>query len=480
MNDGKNVKKVVTNFIWRFLERAGAQIVQFIVSIILARLLDPSEYGTVALVVVIANVLQVFVDSGFGNALIQKKEVDELDYSSVFVTNLFMCLSMYALTFFAAPYIGIFFENEKIVPVIRVLCITIVISGFKNVQQAYISRNLLFKKFFIATIVGTIISAFLGVLCAYRGMGIWALVIQRLSNLAIDTFILWLIVKWRPKLAFSLSRVKALFGFGYKLMLSSLIDTVYNNIRQFLIGKIYSEDQLAYYNQGNQYPAVLAITVNTSIDGVLFPVLSQSQDNKEALKGMLRRSIQISTFFLAPIMLGLAAVSDNLISVLLTDKWILASPFLKIFCLAYLFYPINTANLSAINAQGRSDIFLKLEIIKKIVGTFIIVISIQYGVFAIAIGELISSLICQVINAFPNRKLLDYSYLEQIKDIFPNLFNAIIMFIVTSFFSNCTETGVLNLLIQIFIGIIVYLCIIVLTKNESLRYILDKIRVIKA
>ena len=468
-------KNIVDNFIWRFLERAGAQIVQFVVSIILARILNPSEYGTVALVVVIANVLQVFVDSGFGNALIQKKKVDNLDYSSVFIANVILCISLYILTFIFAPFVSDFFNNPQLTSVMRVLCLTIVISGFKNVQQAYISRNMMFKKFFFATIIGTVASAILGVWCAYKGLGIWALVVQRLTNLTIDTVLLWIIVDWKPELKFSFERIKELFGFGYKLLLSSFIDTIYNNIRQIIIGKIYSEDDLAYYNQGNQYPAVLAITINTSIDGVLFPVLSKAQDNKEVLKNMLRRSIQISTFFLAPVMLGLAGISDNLICILLTEKWIRASFFLKIFCVSYLLYPINTANLGAINAQGRSDIFLKLEIIKKTIGFGIIMVSLRYGVVAIALGELVTSLLCQIINALPNRKLLKYSYWEQMRDILPNIINAVIMFLIISMLSECTNMKILNLFIQIIVGIIVYFILCVLEKNESFHYLVKKL-----
>lgn len=469
-------EKIISNFIWRFLERTGAQIVQFVVSIVIARLLTPNEYGTVALVVVIANVLQVFVDSGLANSLIQKKEVDDLDFSSVFYTNIALCLLIYTITFALAPLIGSFYNNVELVPVIRVLCLTIVISGFKNVQQAYVSRNLMFKKFFWATIIGTIVSAICGVGLAYGGYGIWALVAQRLLNLGIDTFMLWIFVKWRPKKIFSINRVKVLFGFGYKLMLSSLIDTVYNNIRQIIIGKVYSEDDLAFYNQGNQYPAVLALTINNSIDGVLFPVLSQMQDDSSRLKDVLRRSIQVATFFLAPIMLGIAAVGNNMIKLLLTEKWLPAVPYLQLFCVMYMFYPIHTANLSAINAQGRSDIFLKLEIVKKTIGIALIFFTLKRGVFVIAIGELVASFIGQIINVYPNKKLLGYSYVQQMIDIFPNIINAFIMFVISWLFRNTFESTVLNLFVQVGFGIVTYFCLIILTKNKTYYYVLEKLK----
>lgn len=312
-NKSKNVKIITSNLIWRFMERAGAQIVQFVVSIILARILSPNDYGTVALIVVIANIFQVFVDSGLGNALIQKKDADDIDFSSVFCLNICFCILLYIILYFSAPLVALFYGNPQLTSLTRVLCLTVVISGVKNVQQAYISRTLQFKKFFFATLVGTVSSALIGIYMAYSGYGVWSLVIQRVANLGIGTVMLWIMVKWRPQLCFSFHRIKTLFGFGWKLMVSSLIDTVYVNLRQIFIGKLYSEKDLAYYNQGNQYPNVLANMLNTSIDGVIFPVMSQEQNDKIRLKNMARRSIKTATFILAPVMIGIAAVGPNLI-----------------------------------------------------------------------------------------------------------------------------------------------------------------------
>ena len=399
-------KSVIGNFIWRFAERCGAQLVTFIVSIVLARILDPKDYGTIALVTVFTTILQVFVDSGLGTALIQKKDADDLDFSSVFYFNFIVCIILYVGMFIAAPYIALFYKDTTLTPVIRVISLTIVISGVKGIQQAYVSKNMLFKRFFFSTIGGTIFSAVLGIAMAYMGYGVWALVAQQLSNTAIDTLILWLTVKWRPKKMFSYERLKGLFSFGWKLLISSLLDTAYNNLRNLIIGKLYSSSDLAFYNQGEKFPKVIVMNINASIDSVLLPTMSVEQDNPERIKQMTRRAIKTSTYVMAPLMMGLAFCAEPIVRLVLTDKWIFCIPFLRIFCITYMFWPVHTANLNAINAMGRSDWFLRLEIIKKIVGLAILLSTMWFGVMAMAYSLLLSSVLSQIINSWPNRKLL--------------------------------------------------------------------------
>ena len=374
--------KVVSNFLWRFLERCGAQGVTFIVSIVLARLLDPSVYGTIALVTVFTIIMQVFVDSGMGNALIQKKNADDLDFSSVFWFNIAMCSVLYLIMFISAPFIASFYNKPELTPVVRVLSLILIISGIKNVQQAYVSRNMLFKRFFFSTLGGTIGAAVVGITMAYLGYGVWALVAQMLFNAAVDTTILWITVKWRPKKQFSLQRLKGLFSFGWKLLVSSLIDAVYNQARQLIIGRMYSSSDLAQYNQGKKFPELIVTNINTSIDSVLLPTLSKAQDAPSVVKSMTRRAIKTSTYIMMPFMVGLAVCAEPLVSLILTDKWLPCVPFLRIFCFSFAFYPIHTANLNAIKALGRSDLFLKLEIIKKVVG-IIAILSTMWIIFTI-------------------------------------------------------------------------------------------------
>ena len=449
-------ENILSNFLWRFAERCGAQFVSLIVSIVLARLLSPDDYGIIALITVFTTILQVFVDSGLGTALIQKKNADELDFSSVFYFNIVMCIILYGIMFLISPAIALFYGESKLTPVIRVLSLTIVIAGLKGIQQAYISRNMLFKKFFFATIGGTVISAIIGIGMAYTGYGVWALVIQQLSNSIIDTIILWITVRWRPKFCFSWNRLKGLFSFGWKLLVSALLDTGYNSLSNLIIGKIYSPSQLAYYNQGDKYPNVIVTNINSSIDSVLLPALSSEQDNVDKVKIMTRRAIKISIFLMAPLMMGIVFASENIVKVTLTDKWLPCVFFLRVFCFVYMFWPIHTANLNAINALGHSEIFLKLEIIKKIIGLVGLIISMNISVRAMAYNALFVSFVSQVINSWPNKKLLKYGYIEQMRDVIPSILLALLMGICISFINLFPAKIYMILSIQILVGAIIY------------------------
>ena len=470
------IENIASNFIWRFAERCGAQLVSFLVSVVLARILAPEDYGTIALVTVFTAILQVFVDSGLGTALIQKKDADDLDFSSVFYFNFAMCLVLYAGMFIVAPYIAIFYEDMTLTPVIRVLSLTIVISGVKGIQQASVSRNMLFKRFFFSTIGGTIFSAFLGIGLAFSGYGVWALVAQQLSNTMIDTLILWITVKWRPQKEFSLKRLRTLFSYGWKLLASSLLDTVYNNLRNLIIGKMYSSADLAYYNQGDKFPKIIVTNINTSIDSVLLPTMSNEQDDRKRIKSMTRRAIKTSTYVMAPLMMGLAFCAESIVKIVLTDKWLPCVPFLRLFCISYMFWPVHTANLNAIKAMGRSDWFLKLEIVKKIVGLFFLLSSMWFGVMAMAYSLLLSSILSQVINAWPNRQLLGYGYLEQVRDFAPGILLAVGMGIGVYFIGFLPLPTIITLVIQIIAGAAIYIVASALLKLEEFEYLVGMIK----
>lgn len=472
----KENRVVFSNLIWRFAERCGAQIVTLIVSIVLARILLPEDYGTISLITVFTTILQVFVDSGLGTALIQKKDADDLDFSSVFYFNFVVCLILYSGMFVAAPYIAFFYNNVSLTPVIRVISLTIIVSGVKGIQQAYVSRNMLFKRFFFSTIGGTLFSAAFGIGLAYAGCGVWALVGQQLSNTCIDTFILWMTVKWRPKKMFSWSRLKELLSFGWKMLASTLLDTVYNNIRSLIIGKMYSSSDLAYYNQGRQFPNVIVNNINTSIDSVLLPTMASAQDDRIRVKSMTRRAIKTSTYVMAPLMMGLAFCAEPIVRLVLTEKWLPCVPFLRIFCITYMFYPIHTANLNAIKAMGRSDLFMKLEIAKKLVGMVLLLSTMWFGVMAMAYSLLISSVLGQIINSWPNRKLLNYGYLEQLKDILPGIALAVFMGCCVNLVGLFNLPNFITLLIQIPLGASIYIATSALLQLESFEYLMDMIR----
>jgi len=466
-----NRKSVISNIIWRFLERCGAQGVTFIVSVVLARLLDPSLYGTVALVTVFTAILQVFVDSGMGNALIQKKDADDLDFSSVFYFNFSVCLLLYICMFFAAPLIAAFYNMPDLTPVVRVLSLTLIISGVKNIQQAYVSRNMLFKKFFFATLGGTIGAAVIGIWMAWKGYGVWALVVQNLFNAALDTIILWVTVKWRPKRAFSFKRLKGLFSYGWKLLVSALLDTGYNNVRSLIIGKLYTSADLAFYNRGKQFPNLIVTNINTSIDSVLLPTMSKEQDNMERVRDMTRRAIKTSTFIMMPLMMGLAVCAEPLIRIVLTDKWLPAAFFLRVFCFTFAFYPIHTANLNAIKAMGRSDLFLKLEVIKKIVSISALISTMFISVEAMALALPVTSILGQIINSWPNRKLLDYSYRAQLLDMLPQIGMSLAMGGIVFTIQFLRLPDIATLLIQVPLGALIYIVGSKLLHIDSYEYV---------
>ena len=400
--------KVFTNLIWRFAERIGARLISVVVNLILARLLGTEQFGTVALVLIITDILQVFIESGFGTALIQKKNADDLDFSSVFFFNITACLVLYTLLFALAPWISGLYHKPELLNVIRVVGLILIISGIRNVQQAYVSRNMLFKRFFFATIGGTVCAAVVGIWMAYKGYGVWAYVAQYLVNNLVGTLILWFTVKWRPKAVFSFERLKGLFSFGWKLLASSLLNTISEKLRPMIIGYRYTSADLALYNEGMVFPNLITENVNSSIDSVLLPALSEQQDSQERVRQMTKHAISLSSYIMWPLMFGLFACARPMVSLILGEEWLPCVPFIRIFALYYAMYPIHTANLNAIKAVGRSDIFLKLEIIKRILDFVLVIVTLFISVKAMAFGLLTEGIICLFINSWPNRKLCGY------------------------------------------------------------------------
>lgn len=468
--------KVISSLFWKFAERIGAQGVNLIVSIVLARILAPEEYGIIALVTIFITISNVLIENGFGTALIQKKDADDLDFSSVFYCNIVISVVLYITIFLIAPLISRFYAIEQLTPVLRVLGISVLIAALKSVQHAYVARKMIFKKFFICTLLGTISSAFIGIWMAYNGYGVWALVTQQLANTIIDTIMLWTTVKWRPIWDFSFDRLKSLFKFGWKMLCSGLIDTIYNELYGLTIGKIYNSEQLAYYNRANQFPKIITVNIDGSISSVMLPALSNEQDNKEKVKSMVRRAIKTSSFLLFPMMIGLAVVAEPLIKIILTDKWLPAVPLLQLLCFSYALWPIHTINLQAISAMGRSDIFLRLEIIKKVIGIIALLISCPFGITTMVVMKIITSIISTFINSHPNKKLLNYTYLDQMKDIVPALLASFAMGAIVYIISFIRINIIVRLIIQIVIGILSYITLSYLFKLESLTYIIEMLK----
>lgn len=468
--------EIISSLLWKLMERGGTQGVQFIVQIILARILSPEDYGIMALVTILILLANVFVQSGFNTALIQKKDVDEIDFSSVFYLSLSVASFLYLVLFFASPFIANFFLKPQLKHMIRVLSIILFFGAINSIQNAVISRCMQFKKLFFSSLGAITGSGIIGIAMAYANLGVWALVVQQLMNQLLVTIILWITVNWRPRLVFSYERIKGLFSYSSKLLASSLVDTIDRELRTFIIGRVSSSAILGFYNRGKQFPELIVSNINGSIQSVMLPALASQQDNSKRVKQMVRRSIVTSSFIIFPMMIGLAVVAEPLIKILLTEKWAPAVPFLRIFCMSYALWPIHTANLQAINALGRSDIFLKLEIIKKIFSLTILIISIPYGVYSMALGTAVSGIISSLINAYPNFKLLNYSYKEQLADITPS-------FIISALMGGAVYSiiwlrldALTTLIIQSFIGIVLYIGLARVFKIKSLFYIITTIK----
>lgn len=462
---------VVSSLFWKFMERVGVQGIQFIVSILLARLLKPEDFGTIVLITIFIAISGVLVQGGFNTALIQKKDIDEIDFSSVFYLNIFSSTIVYIALYFTAPFIAAFYEEPELVSVLRILSLTLLFSPFNSIQNAVIGKNMQFKKLFFSNLGAIVASGTVGILMAYSGFGIWALVFSQVINQLVVTIFLWFTVKWRPKLLFSFNRVKRLFSFGWKLLVSSLIDTLYINLRSLIIGKLFSPAMLGIYNKGEQFPSLIVSNINGSIQSVMLPALASNQDNKQRVKEMVRRSIVTSSFVIAPMMVGLAVVAEPLVKILLTEKWLPSVPYLQIFCASYALWPIHTANLQAINALGRSDIFLKLEIVKKFIGLTILGFTIFWGIYAMAIGVLVGGIISSFINAYPNLKLLNYSYKEQWNDIMPSFILSLVMGAAVYTIKWLYLSDGITMTIQIIVGIILYTVLAHFFKLECFHYL---------
>ena len=466
-------EKILNGLIWTYAERMLAQLISLAVTIILARLIEPEEYGAIAIVTVFIAIADAFAINGLGNALIQKKDADHIDFSSVFYFNIGFSILLYWILFVVAIPIADFYSNPILTPVLRVMSIRIPIAAINSVQQAYVSRRMEFKKFFFATLSGTLLSAVLGSVMAYIGYGIWALVAQYMSNTVIDTLVLWIVVKWRPRREFSWKRMKELYSFGWRVLTTSLLITIYGNIQDLIIGKKFSSSDLAYSNRGRQFPSLISTNINTSISKVLFPAISEVQDDIERVKVLTRKAISVGTYILSPILIGLATVSHVFIRILLTDKWLPCVPYLQVMCLVFLLQPIQTASIQAMKALGESRLYLRLEIIKKIGNIIILLVSVFCfnSVMAIVVGSLIAEMYSTIVNFPANKRLIGYNYREQAEDVLPTLMVSVIMAVGVILAGKYVGNVYFKFIIQICTGGGLYVLFSILSKNSSYIYL---------
>lgn len=463
-------KKIVSGMVWRFGEKITAQLVSFVVSIVLARILMPDDYGIVAIVNVFIAIAEVFVTSGLGTSLIQKKDADNEDFSTVFWCNIALSILLYFIVYFTSPIIADFYNMPLLTLVLRAFSLRLPISAVNSIQNAYVSRRMDFKKFFFATLIGTIISGIVGITMAYMGFGVWALVAQYLTNSTIDTIVLFIIIKWRPHFYFNFERAKPLVSYGWKILATDLIGTIFNQLNSFIIGKKYSSADLAYYTQGKKIPDLINNNISGTLSAVLFPAMSLTGSKEEIIQ-IRRKSLKMMEYVLFPLMFGMIAVADKMIIVLLTQKWLFAVPYVRITCLAALVGVLDSTTIQEIKAIGRSDITLKMELIKKPIFLITILVAMQFGVEAIAWTLVINGFLAFCFNVYPVRKYIGFDFKMHALDAVPALLMSTVMCVIVFFVGRLISNNLVCLVTQVILGGIVYIGLSIITKNESYLYL---------
>lgn len=449
-------QKAFKGIIWSSIERFSAQGVQFVLGLILARLLLPEDYGLIGMLAIFLAISLTFIDSGFSKALIQKKDRDEKDFSTVFYFNIVIASVFYLLLFFTAPLIANFYNQPLLVSLTRVIGLTVIINSFAVVQRAKFTINIDFKTQTKASISSVIISGVVGIYLAYTGYRVWALVVQVLIRSILNVVILWYYSKWLPLEGFHIHRFKRLFSFGSKLLAVGLIDTVYRNIYLIVIGKVFSANELGFYTRAQQFNDFPSSNITGILQRVTFPILSELQDNNDILKATYRKMIKMSALIVFPLMMGLAALSDPLIRIILTEKWINTAWMLQLLCFAGMWYPIHALNLNILNVKGRSDLFLRLEIIKKAIITIVLIMSVPFGIEAMIIGQIVTSYISLIINTYYTKRIIDYGFLQQMSDLLKVLFLSFAMGIIIYFTISYIKLDILKLIVGFLEGVIFY------------------------
>lgn len=476
MTDSNIKNKTVTGFFWQLSQKVLCQVVSFGISVVLARLLLPSDYGVIAICSMFLVLTGIFIGGGLGTALVQKKNADDIDFCTVFYSGLVLSIVVYLAVFFAAPYIAIFFKNEQITAVIRVLALAMPIGTLSGVQNAFVSKQMIFKKFFYSSLIGTIASGAVGLGMALTGFGVWALVGQNLVSTITNTLVLFCIIDWHPKLIFSYERFKQLFSFGWKMAVVNILTTFFYQLKGYVIGYKYSAAQLAYYNRGEGLPGILYNNINGTISDVLFPALSQLQDDKEALKRALSRAMRISSFFLIPALFGLAAISDKLVIIIFSEKWAPSIPFMQVICMISCSDILGMANYQAIKAVGRADTLLKMEFLKRPAMFAVLIVTMFISPLAIAVGQLVYSILAFVVNAYPNRKYIGYPIWQQMKDVGKNFLISLVMAIVVYLLGTLGLNMYVSVVLQVVTGALLYYVMSRTLNKEDYGYVMNFVK----
>lgn len=466
--------KTLSSLFWKLFERGGRAIVELLVQIAMARILAPDQFGALAIMLVFVNVGNVIVQSGMNTALVQKTGIDSVDCSTVFWMSFAISLVMYVLIFAFAPAISEFYSIPYLVWPLRALCLILIINSFNSIQIALIQRALEFRKVFYATLISIFISGSAGIALAVAGAGLWSLVAQQLMYQVANCIVLAFQVRWFPKMEFSRMRARSLFSFGWKLLVSGLLNQGYQSLSDLIIGRQFSAVSLGFVSQGKKYPQAIGSLLNGAIQPVMLSAVAHVQNDIGYVKRLVRRALKTSTYLIVPCMALFAVVSDPVVRVLLGEQWLPAVPFLQMYCAIYAMFPIHSSNLQALNGMGRSDLFLKLELIKKSYGTVFIVVGafVFRDVYILIFSYILSDLIATFVNAWPNRKVIGYSYLEQVRDICPAFLLAAVSAALAIPVGMLGLPDAAEILLQAAVMAAAYLGLSKLFKVEALDYLL--------
>jgi len=449
--------KAISGVAWNTIERFSVQGIQFIIQIILARILTPEDYGVVAMLAIFLAVSQSIIDSGFTSALVQKIDRTEVDYATVFYFNIGISVILFFILFFSAPLIAEFYKTPILSSVTKVVAINLIINAFSIVPKAKFTVLIDFKSQAKVAIVAIIISGAVGIWMASIGFGVWALVFQSLLNNVLNSILLWILSRWFPLRIFSFDSFKKLFFFGSKLLISGLIDTIFRNIYTLVIGRKFSTQEVGYYSRADQFAQFPSANMTNIIWKVAMTVMCKEQNNEIVLKSIFRKFLRLSAYIVFPLMIGFAVLAEPLIVLILTEKWLSSVRFLQILCLAYVWYPIHVINLSILQAKGRSDIFLWIEILKKIMCIIVLIFTLSFGIMAICIGIAATSFLSLFINLYYTKKIIGIGHWQQFREIIPSVLMSFVMGGLVYLFTKIGFTNLITLLGGFFIGVISYI-----------------------
>lgn len=468
-------KKTAKGILWSAVERFSTQGVQFLFGILLARLLTPNDYGMIAMLTIFLAVSQTFIDSGFGNALIRKPDRNEADKSTVFFFNIFMAVACYCIIFIAAPFVAQFYGMPELVNILRVLAINLIIQAFGSIQQLNLTIDLNFKTLAKVSFIGTLIGGTAGLISAYRGLGVWSLVVQQMTTTSSKVILFWILAHWRPTTFFNKESFKKMFGFGSKLLASGLLNTLYDNVYDLIIGKAFSAATLGNYSRASHFANFPSSNISGIFQRVTFPVLSKIQDDHDKLRKGYLKFLNMATLVIFPLMIGLAALSKPFILLILTEKWSNVILILQIVCIAQMWYPVHAINLNILQVMGRSDLFLKLEIIKKIEGITVLCITLPHGIIAMCYGQWFNACFGLVVNTYYSGKLLNAGLLPQLKMYIPTLLNSLVMgaICLSVIHSLPEQEYAIQLAVGITIGVIYYVASNWIFNKEVVREMLE-------